>query len=113
MRLILLLPLIILLVLFGISNKQDVALNLWPLDVAWVTPLYAAVLVVAAVFFLFGAGVTWLAGMPHRRRANRMEEAARVLEAELSEHRAAAAKRVGPVPPKPGSSLVTAQRSAA
>ena len=33
------------------------------------------------------------------REARRLEEAARVLEAELAEHRARAAKDVGPVPP--------------
>jgi hypothetical protein len=54
-----------------------------------------------------------MAGLPHRRRARRMEEAARVMEAELSEHRAAAARRVGPVPPPAGTSLTPIQRSAA
>ncbi|TCZ55974.1 LapA family protein [Roseicella aquatilis] len=113
MRWILLLPLLILLVLFGVSNKQEVALVLWPFDLAWVAPLYVAVLVFSAVFFLFGALVAWMASLPYRRRARRMEDAARAMEFELAEFRAAAAKRVGPVPPRPGSSLVPVQRSAA
>ncbi|MFZ4410223.1 MAG: lipopolysaccharide assembly protein LapA domain-containing protein [Paracraurococcus sp.] len=113
MRWILLLPLLVLLVLFGLSNKAEVSLYLWPFDIAWVAPLSVAVLAIGALCFLFGALVAWMAGLPHRRRASRLEEAARVMEAELSEFRAAAAKRVGPVPPKPGSNLVVAQRSAA
>ena len=102
MRWILLLPLLILLVLFGLSNKQEVALRLWPFDLAWVVPLSVAVLLIAGLAFLLGALTAWVASLPHRRRARRVEEAARLLEAELAEHRAAAAKQVGPVPPPPG-----------
>jgi uncharacterized integral membrane protein len=113
MRWILLLPLLILLVLFGLSNKEEVSLSLWPFDLAWVAPLSVAVLVIGAICFLLGAAITWAAGLSHRRHARRMEEAARVMEAELAEHRAAAAKRVGPVPPRAGTNLVPIQRSAA
>ena len=102
MRWILLLPLLILLVLFGLSNKQEVALRLWPFDLAWVVPLSVAVLLIAGLAFLLGALTAWVASLPHRRRARRVEEAARLLEAELAERRAAAAKQVGPVPPPPG-----------
>jgi lipopolysaccharide assembly protein A len=101
-RLILLLPLLVLLVLFGLSNKQEVALRLWPFDLAWAVPLSVAVLLIGALAFLFGALIAWAASLPHRRRARQLEEAARLLEAELAEHRAAAAKQVGPVPPPPG-----------
>jgi uncharacterized integral membrane protein len=95
----LLLPLLVLLVLFGLSNRQEVALELWPFDLAWVVPLSTAMLILAALAFLFGAAVTWAGALSWRRRARRLEEAARVLEAELAEHRARAAKEVGPVPP--------------
>ena len=97
--LLLLLPLLVLLVLFGLSNRQEVALELWPFDLAWVVPLSVAMLVLAALAFLFGAAVTWAGALAWRRRAKRVEEAARVLEAELAEHRARAARDVGPVPP--------------
>jgi lipopolysaccharide assembly protein A len=97
--LVLLLPLLVLLVLFGLSNRQEVALELWPFDLAWVVPLSTAMLVLAALAFLFGAAVTWGGALSWRRRARRLEEAARVLEAELAEHRAKTAKDVGPVPP--------------
>ncbi|WP_343897773.1 lipopolysaccharide assembly protein LapA domain-containing protein [Craurococcus roseus] len=97
--LLLLLPLLLVLVLFGLSNRQEVALELWPFDLAWVVPLSTAMLVLAALAFLFGAAVTWASALAARRRASRYREAARVLEAELAEHRARAAKDVGPVPP--------------
>ncbi len=96
--LVLLLPLLVLLVLFGLSNRQEVALELWPFDLAWVVPLSTAMLALAALAFLFGAAVTWGGALAWRSRAKRLQEAARVLEAELAEHRARAAKDVGPVP---------------
>jgi uncharacterized integral membrane protein len=109
--LLLLLPLLLLLVLFGLSNRQEVALELWPFDLAWVVPLSVAMLILAAVAFLFGAAVAWAGALSWRRRARRVEEAARVLEAELAEHRARQAKNVGPVPPV--TNLARLQRPAA
>jgi uncharacterized integral membrane protein len=97
--LVLLLPLLVLLVLFGLSNRQEVALELWPFDLAWMVPLSTAMLILAALAFLFGAAVAWAGSLSWRRRAKRVEEAARVMEAELAEHRSRAAKDVGPVPP--------------
>ena len=99
MRWILLLPLLVLLVLFGLSNWQEVSLHLWPFDLAWVVPLSVAMLILAALAFLFGATVAWAGSLSWRRRAKRLEEAARVMDAVLAEHRARAATDVGPVPP--------------
>lgn len=117
---ILLAPLLLLLVLFGLSNRQEVAIRLWPFDLAWVAPLSVAMLVFAAVAFLFGALVTWVAALQYRRRARRLEEAARVLEAELAELRGRLAREAGPVPPPAAGttpsgtgSLVRLSRSAA
>lgn len=110
---ILLLPVIVVLVLFGLSNRQEVQLHLWPFDLAWAVPLSTAMLIFAAVFFLFGALVAWGAGLRGRVRARRAERAAQVLEAELNEHRAAAARQVGPVPQPAGTSVARLQRPAA
>ena len=112
MRWILLLPLLVLLVLFGLSNRQEVLLRLWPFDLGWAVPLSVAVLLIGALAFLLGAGIAWAAGLPYRRRARRLEEAARLMDAELAEHRARAAKEVGPVPP-PAGNLARLQRPAA
>ena len=113
--LVLLLPLLVLLILFGLSNRQEVALRLWPFDLAWVVPLSIAVLIFSALAFLLGAGVTWAGSLAWRRRARKLEDAARLLEAELADYRAQAAREVGPVPPPPapGASLARLQRPAA
>ena len=111
--LLLLLPLLVVLVLFGLSNRREVALQLWPFDLAWVVPLSVAMLILAALAFLFGAAVTWGGALAWRRRAKRLEEAARVLEAELAEHRARAAKDVGPVPQVKNQLRLQQQRPAA
>jgi uncharacterized integral membrane protein len=87
LRWVLFAPLLVLLVLFALSNMDEVQLRLWPFDLAWATPLSVAVLLIAGFGFLLGAGIAWAAGLPHRRRARRLEEAARVLEAELNRYR--------------------------
>jgi uncharacterized integral membrane protein len=88
MRWVLFIPLLIVLALFALSNPQDVEIRLWPFDLAWVSPLGIAVLVLAAVAFLLGAGIAWAASLPLRRRAVRIEQAARLLEGELATYRA-------------------------
>jgi uncharacterized integral membrane protein len=87
-------PLLVLLVLFALSNMQPVAVGLWPFDLTWQTPLALAVLLVSALAFLLGAFVAWAAGMPQRRRGRAAVRAAREAEAELAEIRAREAKRV-------------------
>jgi uncharacterized integral membrane protein len=88
MRWLLFLPLLLLLSLFALSNTQEVELRLWPFDLAWAAPLGIAVLILAAASFLVGALLAWSAGLAGRRRARQMESAAKLLEAELSGHRA-------------------------
>ena len=48
MRWLLFVPLLVLLALFALSNPQDVEIRLWPFDLAWVSPLGVAVLLLAA-----------------------------------------------------------------
>jgi uncharacterized integral membrane protein len=90
MRWVLFVPLLVLLALFALSNPQDIEIRLWPFDVAWVASLGIAVLLVAAFAFLIGAFVAWAAGLPARRRAAKLEQAAKLLEAELAALRAKA-----------------------
>jgi uncharacterized integral membrane protein len=79
------LPLAALLVLFAVSNTETVRLRLWPFDVTVDLPLSVAVLGVSAIAFLFGATVAWLAGLPARIRARRLENTANALRAEVDE----------------------------
>ena len=84
MRWLLFLPLLILLAVFALSNMQEVQLRMWPLDIGWAAPLGVAVLVLAGLGFLVGALLVWASGLATLRRARRMEEAAKLLEPELT-----------------------------
>ena len=75
-------------VLFALSNPQEVGLRLWPFDLVLVAPLSLAVLVVAGLAFLLGAAIAAVSAMPVRRRLRRVEQAARAMEAELRDLRA-------------------------
>jgi putative membrane protein len=75
-------------VLFALSNTQEVSLRLWPLDLVLVAPLSLAVLTVSAVAFLLGAAIASASSLPLRRRLRRAEHAARMMEAEVQELRA-------------------------
>jgi uncharacterized integral membrane protein len=88
MRWLLILPLLVLLVLFALSNREAVVLRLWPLDLGLVAPVGVAMLALAAVGFLLGAFLAWAGSLGARRRARRIERAAKALEAELAALRA-------------------------
>ena len=85
MRLLLLLPVLLLLVLFALSNTAPVQLGLWPTDLLLEAPLSLAILVAMGVAFLLGGLLVWVAELGQRRRARRAEHAVRRLEAELLE----------------------------
>ena len=86
LRLILALPVILVLVIFALSNRSPVSLNFIGYSVA--TPLSVAVLAGAAVFFVLGALIVWFGELRQRRRARRAERRVRQLEEELAELRA-------------------------
>lgn len=118
LRWILTAPLLVLVILFALSNRDPVTFRLWPLDLSWTAPLSVAVLAVAAAAFLVGALIAWGAALPARRRASQMAEVSRVLEAELSEYRAREAREVAPRPAaagraSSGTSVVALRRDAA
>ena len=88
MRVLLAAPLLFILVLFALSNKQAVELGLWPTDVQIELPVSLAVLGIAGLFFLFGALVAWSGTLSERSRAKRAEATVRQLEAQLASARA-------------------------
>ncbi len=97
MRLLLALPFLIVLVLFALSNRQQVSFHFWPTDFDLMVPLSGAILAFAAVAFLAGALLVWVSEWPVHRRARRAEVRAEVLEEEVralrARLRAAAADR--------------------
>lgn len=87
MRLIIGIPLLILVVLFALSNTQPVRLGLWPTDLQVEVPLSVAVLVGMGIAFLAGGLTVWLGSLGQRRRARDAEHAARLLEAQIAQLR--------------------------
>jgi lipopolysaccharide assembly protein A len=88
MRLLIALPLLIILVLFALSNTARVPLSFWPTDYALEVPLSIAILVAAGIAFLIGAFVVWLNELAQRRRARHAEQHVRQLEEQVRELKA-------------------------
>jgi uncharacterized integral membrane protein len=84
LRTLLLLPFLVVLVAFALSNPQPVQLKIWPLDFYTVeAPLSIAILLAGGVFFFLGALFVWFSSVAARGRAGRAERRAAALEAEL------------------------------
>lgn len=87
-RLLIGIPLLILLVLFALSNTASVRLGLWPTDFAIEMPLSLAILSIAAIAFLMGGLLVWVNELGQRRRARRAEQTMRLLEAQIEDLKA-------------------------
>jgi uncharacterized integral membrane protein len=85
LRLIPSLVIILVLVLFALSNRQAVSIGFWPTDYAAQVPLSVAMLVGMAVAFFLGASVVWVGKLGLGRRARRAEAAVLRLQAQLTE----------------------------
>lgn len=85
MRLLLLAPFLLLLVLFGLSNRAPARIGLWPTGWSLEAPLSLVILGGMAIAFLAGGGLVWISELHHRRRAQRAEQAARLLEAQVQD----------------------------
>jgi uncharacterized integral membrane protein len=94
MRLVIGLPLLLLMVVFALSNRASVTLGLWPTDFSLEVPLSLAILAAMAIAFLVGGIFVWFSVLAQRRRARRAEQAVRLLEAEVQSLKA----RLPPLP---------------
>ncbi|MBV9734947.1 MAG: DUF1049 domain-containing protein [Acidisphaera sp.] len=101
LRLLLAVPLLVLLVLFALSNTAPVRIGLWPTDLGLVAPLSVAILMAVAAGLLAGALLTWFGALAQRRRARRAEARVRALDAEIEGLRA----RLQPPPTLPPPTL--------
>jgi lipopolysaccharide assembly protein A len=88
MRLLIALPLLLLLVLFALSNREPVPLRFWPTDYSLVLPLSLAVVGGMAIAFLAGGSLVWVSALAQRRRARRAEQTVRLLEAQVQDLKA-------------------------
>ena len=81
-RLLFLAPVLLLLILFALSNQAPVSLTLWPTDFSIDVPVSLAMLSGMGLAFLAGALVVWPSAVAARVRAGRAERRAARLEAE-------------------------------
>jgi lipopolysaccharide assembly protein A len=102
MRLIIAIPLLIILVVFALSNTAPVRLGFWPTGLALEVPLAVAVLIGMAIAFLLGALIVWVGELGQRRLARRAEHTARLLEEQVQELKARLAARSTPALTPPG-----------
>jgi uncharacterized integral membrane protein len=85
MRLLILVPFLLLLVLFALSNTAQVRIGLWPTGWSLELPLSLAILGGMGLAFLAGALLVWAAELGQRRRTRRAEQTVRLLEAQVQE----------------------------
>jgi putative membrane protein len=85
-------PLLLLMVLFALSNSEPVPLRLFPLGaLPFEVPLSVAILAAMGLGFFLGGLRVWFTALVHRRAARRAEEAVRLLEAKHQELKARSA----------------------
>ena len=91
----------VVLVLFAVSNREAVAIELWPLPDRAELPLYLLVLGTLIVGFVVGEIVAWTNGWRWRREARRSRTRIATLERELESERAqrASGAPVAALPP--------------
>ena len=83
MRILLTLPVLLILVLFALSNTGAVRLGFWPTDWSVELPAAVAILGVAAIAFAAGALLVWLGEQGRRRQHRRARRHIGQLEAQL------------------------------
>ena len=81
------LPVTVAVVVFAVSNRTPVEIDLFPFPSHPVLPAYLLVLGSLFCGFLIGGTIAWLAGAPRRRRARRLTAEADLLSRELAEAR--------------------------
>ena len=101
MRLLVAVPLLLLLVLFALSNTETVRIGLWPTDFAMDVPLSIAVLGGMGAAFLLGGVLVWFSVLAQRSRARHAEAQVRILDEQVAELRARLARADLNPPPLP------------
>lgn len=92
-------------VLFAVSNRQPVAVELWPFPLRLEAGLYAVILIAVLAGFVAGAAAAWMSGGARRRelrtarkRMHEMEQSLAQMKTDLA---AARAKAELSPPPSP------------
>ena len=98
--------------LFAASNREAVAVGLWPFSVALDLPLYLAILLTFFVGLLCGALAAWVGGRHWRREARQRRRRVTALEHELEATQAQLAGTAAPPSPEMVPPRAPANRSA-
>ena len=77
----------LLIVLFAVSNRETVTLELWPFPFQVSLGLYAVILLTVLLGFIAGAIGAWLMGARRRREHRRAKKQVRDLEQSLARHK--------------------------
>jgi len=94
-------PITLVVVLFAVSNRHVVSMELWPLPGALAAPLFLPFLIAIAAGFVLGGTIAWSGELGHKMRANRAEKRAEDLERELAVMRIREEEIRAQVPPVP------------
>ena len=76
-------PLMVVVLVFSIANRQAVDLDLWPLALSFSLPVFVLMLGTLFVGFLAGGTVAWLSGGKHRARGRESRFRSNHLEREV------------------------------
>jgi putative membrane protein len=97
-RLVISALLLLLLVLFVLSNTAALRLGLWPTDYSLTLPASIVILGAMAVAFLAGALLVWLGELGRRQRARQAEQTVKLLEEQVKALRAKLETKSSPSP---------------
>ncbi len=86
---IIMVPVAFIVIVFAISNRAIIDVDLWPLLAPRAMPLSGIVLGAAGIGFFCGALITWISAARSRRRARQDARRAMVAERALSDLRQA------------------------
>ncbi len=78
------LPITVIVVIFAISNLNNISVAFWPFEGTFSLPLYIAVLTTFVIGFVCGGVVLWFSAGKTRRRARKFEYEAVGLKREVS-----------------------------
>jgi len=96
-RIGLLIPVLLLIVDFALSNQTLVQLTLWPTGIVTELPVSVAALALGGLCFVLGAATTWGGRIAAVARARQAEQSVQQLRAKLAERPV--------VPPQAGTAL--------
>jgi uncharacterized integral membrane protein len=88
LRWIVAIPLLLLMVMFALSNSEPVRLGLFPTDYSIEVPLSVAILIAMGIGFFLGGLRLWFTALYHRRVARQAQNSVRLLEARHQELKA-------------------------